>query len=97
MIHTIDSDNPIDVVLLEFWELGDIPDQNGSHNILICLDCIKLFGLGSAIGMKEITSDQAARRAFGNFFVPFGLPEMIVVDADRLFLEFSRKLSKRPY
>ena len=35
--------------------------------------------------MKEITSDQATRWAFGNFFVPFGIPKIIVVDADGVF------------
>ena len=43
------------------------------------------FGIAPANGMKEITSDQAARWDFGNFFVSFGLPKMIVVDADGLF------------
>ena len=43
------------------------------------------FGIGAATGMKEITSDQAARWDFGNFFVPFGLPKTIVVDADGFF------------
>ena len=44
-----------------------------------------LFGIGAAIGIKEITSDQAARWSFGNFFVPFGIPKIIVVDSDGLF------------
>ena len=43
------------------------------------------FGIGSSIGMKKITSDQAARWYFVNLFVPFGLPKMIVVDADGFF------------
>ena len=43
------------------------------------------FGLATATGMKEITSYQVARWDFGNFFVPFGIPKTIVVDADGLF------------
>ena len=85
------------MVLIDFWEPGDISDQYGSRNILTCLDCMTGFGLGVASGMKEITSNQAARWDFGNFFVPFGLPKIIVVDADGLFLICSRKLSRRPY
>ena len=46
-------------------------------------------GLGAAIGKNEITSDQAARWYFRNLFVMFGIPKMIVADADGLFLEFS--------
>ena len=49
------------------------------------MDCMTGFGIGSAIGLKEITSDQAARWDFVNFFVPFGLTKFIVVDSDGLF------------
>ena len=93
----IESDTPFDVAFINFWEPGDIPDRDGSCKILTYLDCMTGFGLGAAIGIDEITSDQAARWAFGNFFVSFGLPKMIAVDADRLFMEYSRRLSKRPY
>ena len=55
------------------------------------------FGLGEATGLKEITPYQATLWDFGNIFVPFGLPKMIVVDTDGIFLECSRIISKRPY
>ena len=74
MLLVIESDNPFDVVFLGFWEPGDIPDRYGYRKILTCLDCITVFVIGAAIGMKEITSDQASQWAFGNFFVTFGLP-----------------------
>ena len=35
--------------------------------------------------LKKNTSYQVARWPFGNFFVPFGIPKMIVVDARRIF------------
>ena len=97
MLHTIDLDTPFDVVFLDFWVPGYIPYRDGSRNISTCMDFMIGFGISAATGMKEITSDQAVRWAFGNFFVPFGLPKMIVVDADGLFLECSRRLSKLPY
>ena len=47
--------------------------------------------------MKEITSDQVARQYFGNFFVPFEIPKIIVVDVDRhlwnVLEDFSRDLT----
>ena len=49
------------------------------------------FALGEAIGRKEITSDQASLWDFGNFFVPFGLPKMIVVDEDGFFSGMFKK------
>ena len=62
-----------DVLFLDFWKPGDIPDQDGSHKILTCLDCMTGFGIEEDIGRKEITSDQATPWAFGNLFDPFGL------------------------
>ena len=49
------------------------------------------FGLGSSTLLKETKSYQAARRDFGNFFVPFGIPKIIVVDADELFAGMCKK------
>ena len=97
MLHTIESDTPFEVVFLEFWVPVDIPYKDGCRKILKCLDCMIGFGVVASIGLKGIISKQAAQSAFGNFFVPFGIPKMIVVDADGLFLECSRILSKRPY
>ena len=53
-----------------------------------------VFGIGEATGLKQITSDQAARWSFGNFFFPFGLPKIIVVDADGLFDRIFKKAFK---
>ena len=44
------------------------------------------IGLGSASAIKDIISYQVAQWYFGNFFVLFELTEIIVVDADGLFL-----------
>ena len=96
MLQKIESNNTFDLVFLDFWEPGDIPDQYGSHKILKLLYCMTLFGLVSAIGMKEITSDQVARWYFGNFFVPFGLPKTIVVDADGILWSFQEDFPKDP-
>ena len=91
MLHTIEPDILFDVVFLDFWEPGYIPDRGGSHKIIPCLDCIVGFGVGASIGMKEITIGQAARWNFGKFFAPFGLPKMIVVDAYGLFAGVFKK------
>ena len=91
LLQTIESDNPFDVVFIDFWEPGETPDRDLSRKKLTRLDCMTEFGLGAATGLKEITSDQAARWDFGKFFVPFGLPRMIIVDADGLFSGMSNK------
>ena len=73
LLQTNYSYTPFDVLFLDFWKPGDIPDQDGSHKILTCLDCMTGFGIEEDIGRKEITSDQATPWAFGNLFDPFGL------------------------
>ena len=55
------------------------------------MDFMTGFGLGAAIGLKEITLDQAAQWDFGNFFVPFYITNIIVLDAVGLFSEMFRK------
>ena len=91
LLHTIELDTPFTVVFLDFWEPEDIPDWNGSRNILTCLDCMIGFGLGPYTGMKEITSYQATQWNFGNLFVPFGLQKMIFADVDFLLAGILKK------
>ena len=97
MLHTIDSDTPFDMIILDFWETGDIPDWDVSRRITACLDCMTVFGIVSVSVLKEIKSDKVARCSFGNFFVPFGIPKIMVVDSDGLFLEFPGRISRRSY
>ena len=52
---------------------------------------MKGLGIGSTSGLKQITLDQVALWNFGDFFVPFGFPKMIVVDADELFSGMLKK------
>ena len=52
LLHTIESDTPFDMVFIKFWEPGDIPDWNGSHKILTCMDSMTGFWLGATIGLK---------------------------------------------
>ena len=59
-----------------------ILDWDGSGKILTCLYYITGFGPGSASGLKYITPYQVALWNFGNFIVSFGIPKIIVLDAD---------------
>ena len=82
------------MIFLEVWEPGDIPDLDGSRKILTYLDCMIVFGIVSANGLKETTPDQAAQWDFVNSFVPFGIPKIIVVDADGIFNGMFKKTSQ---
>ena len=93
----IESDTSFDVLFIDFWEPGGIPDRDGYCKILKCLDCMTGFGLGAAIGLKEITSDQAVRWAVGVFSVPIGLQKLLLWTQIDFFLECSRRISNKPY
>jgi len=49
------------------------------------LDAMTGFAHAAFITDKPTTSDALAVTVFSNFFVPFGLPRLVVVDADGLF------------
>ena len=49
-LHSLEADAPFDVVFLDFWEPGNIPDSSGSKKVLTCLDCMTGFAAGSACG-----------------------------------------------
>ena len=84
-IYNIESNNPFDVVFLYFLDPVEIPDRDVSCNIITFLDCMIVSGIRASSRLKEITSEQVTRWAFVNFFVPFWIPKIIVVDVDGIF------------
>ena len=52
LLQTIESDTPFDVVFIYFWVPGDIPYRYRYRNILTCLDCMTVLGVGAATGLK---------------------------------------------
>ena len=97
MVHSIDSDTQFDVVFLDFWEPGDIPDWYVYLKILTRLDRMTGFGMGAAIGLKENTPDQVAQLDFGKFFVTFGIIKRLLWTQMYFFLGCSRIVSSRPH
>ena len=95
MFHESESHTTFDAVSLDFCGPGDIPYYCGSCKIIMCLDLMTRFRLGEFSGLKEITSEQVAKWAFVKLFVPFGLPKMIFMDADGIFLGFPIKRFRR--
>ncbi len=72
-LQTLACDVPFDVVFLDIWSPGDIPDKDGSWKVLTCLDCMTGFANAVTLG-KEISAKKLAFKAFASFFVPNGLP-----------------------
>ena len=83
-LHGLESSAPFDVVFLDVWEPGEVVDADGSRKILTCLDCMTGFAAAVALG-KDIVATTLAGKAFAAFFVPYGLPKLIVVDAVHQF------------
>ena len=52
------------------------------------------FGIVVFIIMREITSYKVALWYFGNIFIPFGIPKMIVVDKNVSFSGVFKKTSQ---
>ena len=52
---------------------------------------MKEFCLGAAIGLKKIVTYQITLLDFGNFFFPFGILKMTVLDAGGLFPRMFKK------
>ena len=50
-----------------------------------------VFDIGAATKLSENTLDQVAWWDFENFFVPFGIPKIISVDADVIFVGIFKK------
>ena len=52
MLHMIESYTSFDVVFIDFWKPGDIPDRDGYLKILTCLDFMTGFGMVASVGMN---------------------------------------------
>jgi hypothetical protein len=83
---------PLEVVFLDFWSPGkSVTDPSAASTVLTYVCCMTGF---AAVGFAggEITAEKVAALALESFFGPFGLPKMIVVDADSVFKGFFETL-----
>ena len=83
---------PLEVIFLDFWSPGKrVTDKSSSSNFLTYACCMIGFAsVGFAGG--EMTAEKVATLALESFFGPFGLPKMIIVDADSCFKGFFEAL-----
>jgi hypothetical protein len=81
VLHDLPCDAPFDVVFLDVWSPGEVPEKTGEHSVLTFMDGMTGFAHAAFIREQAVTSETLAAAAFSNFFVPFGLPRLVVVDA----------------
>ena len=84
-LQTFKTDYPFDTIFLDFWNTGDLPGVTGARKILTYLCCTTRFASYTERVMNDPTSDQVASWYFSTLFVPYGLPKLIIVDADGFF------------
>ena len=84
LLDTFPNEALFDVVFLDFWKPGDIVDKHGTRMVLTYVDCMTGFTSAAYFG-KEVTLECITNICMSDFFAHFGLPRLIVVDADGLF------------
>ena len=87
----LETDVPFDIVFLDVWEPGRVPKEDGSQKVLMFIDCMMGFAVVTTL-KDNLPAENMAQQAFTSFFVPYGLPQMIVVDAARQFATLFQQL-----
>jgi hypothetical protein len=75
-LHAFTCDEPFSMIFLDMWKLGDVPEKDGTREVLMMMDGMTGFAAGA------FTVEVLAEVTFSQFFCVFGLPRIIVVDAD---------------
>jgi ribosomal protein L21E len=79
ILDAISCDTPFDVIAIDIWSPGAVPDKEGNTKALTSLDT--MTGFASTAILQTATSDAVARACFATFFVPNGLPKLVLIDA----------------
>jgi hypothetical protein len=85
-IETLSCDEPFDCVFLDIWSPGDsVVNKYGDVKVLTYICCMTGFAAGTFLKLSQVNSQTVAMAAFSQFFIPYGLPCLIIVDADKMF------------
>ena len=79
ILEAISCDTPFDVIAIDIWSPGAVVDKEGNTKALTSLDT--MTGFASTVILQTATSDSVARACFATFFVPNGLPKLVLLDA----------------
>jgi hypothetical protein len=92
LLHTLSCDVPFDVVYLDIWSPGDMPDKYGNVKVLTFIDCMTGFAMATFLTQGDIDARTLADAALTAFFGAVGLPRLVIVDADSLFAGVFKQL-----
>ena len=77
---------PFDVLVMDAWSPGKLPYPDSKHRPKSVLTGLcTLTGFAGAAFLSSDDSHEAAMKAFQTFFVPRGLPKLVIVDAGSQF------------
>ncbi len=79
ILDAISCDTPFDIIAIDIWSPGAVPDKDGNTKALTSLDT--MTGFASTAILQSATSEAVARTCFSTFFVPNGLPKLVLIDA----------------
>jgi hypothetical protein len=80
-LHAFTCEEPFSMIFLHMWKPDWVPEKDGTREVLMMMDGVTDFAAGACLG-KPITAEVLADVTFSQFFCVFGLPRIIVVDAN---------------
>ncbi|MGA1505134.1 MAG: integrase zinc binding domain-containing protein [Ilumatobacteraceae bacterium] len=94
VLQELGSDGPFDVIFMDFWDPGDIPDHQFGDQKFLTMMC-ELTGHvdGEFLGRK-VTTQQMLQAVF-KFFCRYGMPKIVYVDAEGKFAGFFKAVLSR--
>ena len=94
LLEGMEDAAPMDVVFLDMWSPGDsVVDMNSAKKVLTYTYGMSSFAAVAFAG-GQINAEYVVVLAMESFFLPFGLPKLIVVDDDTIFKGFFFQLFK---
>jgi hypothetical protein len=87
IIGALSTDEPFDIISMDVWFPGTTtPTTDGGRFQKAILTCLcNMTGFASLAFVSQINSNMMARLAFSHFFVPNGLPKLVLIDEDSAF------------
>jgi hypothetical protein len=87
IIGALSTDEPFDIISMDVWHPGTTtPTAEGGKFQKAVLTCLcNMTGFASLAFVSQFDSNMMARLAFSHFFVPNGLPKLVLIDEDSTF------------
>ena len=79
ILQALSCDGPFDVVALDVWSPGNVTNKYGDTKLLTC--CCTMTGFAGGDVLQTTTSEELSMRCFSAFFIPNGLPRLVIIDA----------------